>query len=99
MDSIRTYEVPSDSLAVWFLGQNGFLLKSASAPLIGIDLYLSDSCAETFSHLPFRLNRQLPVFIEPEDLDVDVFITTHSHHDHADPETISRLSRKIQPNS
>jgi L-ascorbate 6-phosphate lactonase len=33
----------------------------------------------------------LPIFIEPEDLDVDIFMTTHSHADHADPETIGRL--------
>lgn len=73
---------------MWFLGQNGFLLKDSTSPLIGIDLYLSDSCAAKFAHLPFRLNRQLPVFIEPQDLDIDIFMTTHSHQDHADPETI-----------
>jgi len=94
MDSIRTYEVPSNALAIWFLGQNGFLLKDASGLLIAIDLYLSDSCVKRYSHLPFRLNRQLPVFVEPEDLDVDVFITTHSHQDDADPETLHRLLRK-----
>jgi len=91
MASIRSYQVSSDALAIWYLGQNGFLLKDASGLLIGIDLYLSDSCAITYADLPFRLNRQLPVFIEPEDLDVDVFVTTHSHQDHADPETLRRL--------
>ena len=84
--------MPEDGLAIWFLGQNGFLLKDANGPLIGIDPYLSNSCATSFAHLPFRLDRQLPVFIEPEDFDVDVFITTHSHQDHADPETIRRVN-------
>ena len=93
MRSIREFAVPKDALAIWFLGQNGFLLKDASGTLIAIDLYLSNSCASTFAHLPFRLDRQLPVFIEPEDLDVDVFLTTHSHQDHADPETIRRISK------
>lgn len=91
MRSIRDYKVPADALAVWYLGQNGFLLKDATGLLIGIDLYLTNSCADTFAHLPYRLDRQLPIFIEPEDLDIDVFITTHSHQDHADPETIRRL--------
>ncbi len=91
MQSIRDLPVPKDALAIWFLGQNGFLLKDAEGPLVGIDLYLSDSCATSFAHLPFRLDRQLPVFIEPEDLDVDIFVTTHSHQDHADPETIRRI--------
>lgn len=94
MDSIRSFSVPPDGLAVWFFGQNGFILKAGQGPLIGIDLYLTDSCAKRFRELPFRVNRQLPIFIEPEDLDVDVFLTTHSHDDHADPETIRRFARK-----
>ena len=93
MGSILQFPVPSDSLAVWYLGQNGFILKDSTGLVIGIDLYLSNSCASTFSHLPFRLDRQLPIFIEPEDLDIDVFIVTHSHDDHADAETIRRLNK------
>ena len=93
MRSIREFAVPANAVAIWYLGQNGFLLKDTAGPLIGIDLYLTHSCAKTFAHLPYRLDRQLPVFIEPEDLDVDVFITTHSHDDHADPETIRRMTK------
>lgn len=93
MESIRQHSVPEDGIAIWFLGQNGFILKTAQGLLIGIDLYLTNSCASTFAHLPYRLDRQLPTFIEPKDLDLDVFITTHSHHDHADPETIRNLQR------
>jgi L-ascorbate 6-phosphate lactonase len=93
MRSIRAFDVPPDAIAIWFLGQNGFLLKDTSGLLIGIDLYLTNSCVESFAHLPFRVDRQLPIFIEPEDLDIDVFITTHSHQDHADPETIRRVKK------
>jgi L-ascorbate 6-phosphate lactonase len=93
MSSIREFAPPSDAIAIWFLGQNGFILKAANGPLIGIDLYLTNSCASKFRHLPYRLDRQLPIFIEPEDLDVDVFITTHSHDDHADPETLVRMNK------
>jgi L-ascorbate 6-phosphate lactonase len=96
MNSIRDFQPPLDALAIWYFGQNGFILKFGNGPIIGIDLYLSNSCASTFAHLPFRLDRQLPVFVEPEDLDIDIFITTHSHQDHADPETISRM-RKATP--
>ena len=96
MRSIRNFRVPAETVAIWFLGQNGFLLKDSVSPLIGIDLYLTDSCAASFAHLPFRLGRQLPIFIEPEDLDLDVFVTTHSHQDHADPETIRRMRPSAQ---
>lgn len=94
MRSVRSYRVPQDGFAMWFLGQNGFLLRGSTGPLIAIDAYLSNSCAATFTHLPFRLDRQLPVFIEPENLEVDVFVCTHSHQDHADPETIGRLRNR-----
>jgi L-ascorbate 6-phosphate lactonase len=93
MRSIREFQPRADAIAIWYLGQNGFLLKDATGLLIGIDLYLTNSCASSFARLPYRSDRQLPVFIEPEDLDVDVFITTHSHDDHADPETIRRLQK------
>lgn len=93
MKSIRAYQPPPDTLAIWYLGQNGFILKSGAGPLIGIDLYLTNSCALTYAALPYRMDRQLPVFVEPEDLDIDVFITTHAHHDHADPETITRMDK------
>ncbi len=93
MTSIREFQPDPDVLAIWFLGQNGFLLKTNTSPLIGIDLYLTNSCAAIFADAPYRLDRQLPVFIEPEDLDVDVLITTHSHQDHADPETIARMDK------
>lgn len=93
MRSVREFQVPPSAFAVWFLGQNGFIVKGEAGPLIGIDLYLTDSCATSLAHLPYRLNRQLPVFVEPEDLDIDVFFTTHSHADHADPETIGRMRK------
>lgn len=93
MRSIRQFQVHSNALAIWYLGQNGFVLKSSSGLLVGIDLYLSNSCASKFAHLPYRHERQLPIFIQPEDLDVDVFIATHSHDDHADPETLRRMDK------
>jgi L-ascorbate 6-phosphate lactonase len=91
MRSIRDFRVPTGALALWYLGQNGFLLKDSVSPLIAIDLYLTNSCAALPNKLSYRLDRQLPIFIEPEDLDVDIFLTTHSHQDHADPETIRRV--------
>lgn len=95
MRSIREFAVPEASIAVWFLGQNGFIVKDSAGPLIGIDLYLTDGCAARATRDRFRMDRQLPVFVEPEDLDVDVFITTHSHRDHADPDTIARLNKTL----
>lgn len=94
MKIIRDFDVPDDGLAVWFLGQNSFVLKARKGPLMIIDPYLTDSCGVKYQDSPFRLNRQLPVFIEPEDLDVDLVLFTHSHEDHFDAETLTRLQIK-----
>jgi len=91
MRSVRAFEVPNDGLGVWFLGQNGFLIKTASGLVCAIDPYLTDSCPSKFADSPFDLGRELPIFLEPEDLDVDVYAITHSHEDHLDEATVRRL--------
>lgn len=93
MRSIRRAQVSSGTFALWFLGQNCFVVKGHTGPLVIIDPYLTDSIAERNSHLPFRTNRQVPVFVEPEDLDVDVVLCTHSHDDHTDVDTIRRIKK------
>lgn len=92
MDSIRDTHVPANAIALWFVGQNGFLLKSAAGTVVAIDPYLTDSCAAKYKHLGLDLGRQVPVPIQPEDLTVDFVVLTHSHDDHLDEETIRRLT-------
>ncbi len=94
MRSIRDFEVPEGGLALWLLGQNSFLLKSSTGPLLSIDPYLTDRCSALYPDAPFRLHRQLPIFIQPEDFDVDLVLFTHSHADHFDAATIERLPIK-----
>ena len=57
---------------------------------IVIDPYLSDSVAKVSP----RLSRAIAVPIEPTDLKVDIFIVTHDHLDHLDPETIAGYQYK-----
>jgi L-ascorbate 6-phosphate lactonase len=92
MKSIRSYTVARGMVALWFLGQNGFLLKDDAGFLVGIDPYLSDSCASGLRGSPrVERSRLLPVFVEPEDYEADLVLITHSHQDHVDPETIKYL--------
>ena len=92
MDEIRAFQVPAGKVALWWLGQMGFIFKSPAGTTLGVDLYLTDTPSS--SQRPLDLNRCFPSPIEPEDLDVDVFACTHNHRDHTDPGTIARLSRK-----
>jgi len=93
MDEIRHYSVARGTAALWWLGQNGFIFKTAGGTVIAADLYLSNSCAAV-APPGMDLGRQVPVLIPPEEIDVDVYVCTHSHQDHADPETIGRLRHR-----
>lgn len=92
MEQIRRFDVPEGAVAIWWLGQSGYIFKSPGGAVAGVDLYLSNSCEAAYPE--FNLKRRFPVLIEPEELDVDLFLCTHNHLDHTDPETIRRLRRK-----
>jgi len=94
MQEIRAYPVPNRSVAVWWLGQNGYIFKSPEGTLLSTDLYLTNHCAEACRDAGVNLERAVPVLIPPEEIDVDVYTCTHNHLDHTDPETIARLRHR-----
>jgi L-ascorbate 6-phosphate lactonase len=89
MKSILNYKLDKQQAAGWFIGQSGFVFKSCDTVLV-IDPYLSDSVAKVSP----GLKRRIPAPIAPADLKVDIFITTHDHLDHLDPETIAEYRYK-----
>jgi L-ascorbate 6-phosphate lactonase len=93
MREIRATPVDRGTVALWWLGQNGFLFKTAQGTVVATDLYLTDSCV-AIAPAGLDLSRQVPVLIPPEEIDVDLYVCTHSHMDHADPETIGRLRNR-----
>ncbi len=93
MREIREFPVPRGAVALWWLGQNGYIFKSPEGTLLATDLYLTDSC-RTIAPPGIDLSRQVPVLIPPEEIDVDLYAVTHNHQDHTDPETIARLRNK-----
>jgi L-ascorbate 6-phosphate lactonase len=90
--TISNFTVPRGSIGVFWFGQNGFIFKSPEGTLVSTDLYLSDSCATLRQDIDLR--RQVPILLEPHEVQVDVFACTHNHQDHADPETIRELINK-----
>ncbi len=92
MKRIREWEVPPGKAALWHMGQNSFLLKSGGR-VMAVDPYLTDYCGSGRTGAPGEASRYLPVMIEPEDLDADLILITHSHDDHADPFTLERLEK------
>lgn len=94
MQEIRAFPVPKKSVALWWLGQTGYIFKTPEGTLLTTDMYLTNSCAGTYAHLGVDTNRRVPVLIPPEELDVDIYTCTHNHRDHTDPDTIRGLRHK-----
>jgi L-ascorbate 6-phosphate lactonase len=89
LDRIANYKLQSNQAGLWFIGQAGFVIKSCEK-IITIDPYLSDSVAKVSPHL----GRAFAVPLEPSSLKTDIFIVTHDHLDHLDPETIEAYRYK-----
>ena len=75
-------------MKIRFLGQSGYVLKSANTQII-IDPYLSDS-VNRVANRP----RTLPIPIAPKDISCDAVICTHNHLDHLDPDTVSEINNE-----
>jgi L-ascorbate 6-phosphate lactonase len=89
MRQIKRYPVPRRSAVIWWLGQAGFIIKTPKGKIIALDPYLSNSCAAIGRAHGFRMDRQIPSPMQPKDLmGVDLYLITHSHQDHLDPDTI-----------
>lgn len=78
-------DIAQDKATLWFLGQAGYFIKSCGKSIL-IDPYLSDSVGKANA----LFSRAFSVPVDPEKLAADLFIVTHDHLDHLDPETIAR---------
>jgi L-ascorbate 6-phosphate lactonase len=67
---------PAGSVAVWFIGQAGFILKFSSGTVCYIDPWLSDLSGAT---------RAYPIPLDPHLVaHCDILLTSHDHGDHID---------------
>jgi L-ascorbate 6-phosphate lactonase len=91
MSNILPWEqnFPDDVLTLWFLGQAGYFMKSGERTVL-IDPYLSDKCGKNNP----LFSRAYPVPVDPAAVRADIFIVTHGHTDHLDPETVAAYSHK-----
>jgi len=83
---------PRGTVALAWLGQAGFALRTAEALLL-IDPYLSDSLAVKYRGREFPHLRMMPPPVEPNALTaVDWVLCTHGHGDHMDPGTLPAIA-------
>ena len=70
------------------MGQAGFVFKTPSDKILYLDPYLSDAAERLFGFK--RLS--LPA-IAAEEVRVDLFVLTHEHADHLDPDALPIIAR------
>jgi L-ascorbate 6-phosphate lactonase len=86
---LRCFPVPAGSIALWWLGQASFLIKTPGGQLAALDPYLSNSCKALGAQAGFNMDRLVPPPIPASELaGIDAYLMTHSHQDHLDPETL-----------
>lgn len=77
---IEGLQVPFGQIALWSLGQSGYVLKAGNT-IACIDPYLSGE----------RTTRRFAPPLAPADIMAEVVFATHEHLDHTDPWTLTRL--------
>ena len=88
-DLSKMIEVPAGHLAIAYLGQAGFCLKTQSGRMLAIDPYLSD-CVDRIA----GFKRMIPSVLSPEHLDADIMLATHSHPDHLDEDALPVFAKR-----
>lgn len=91
MKSILNYSLDDNQAGLWFLGQSGYIFRSKTVS-VAIDPYLSDSVRS----IAPDFGRLYPPPLNPANLQVDIYLVTHDHLDHLDPETIQPYRHKEQ---
>ncbi len=84
-------QVEPGQVALFGLGQAGFVFKTASGRIIYIDPYLSDAAERLVG---FR--RLMPNPLTPEQVAADVVISTHEHVDHLDIDALPVIARHTE---
>ena len=89
---INSTPVKPGGLAIWWIGQEGFVFKSRER-IVYIDPYLSTYAERVTRGRPDEHVRIRQAPMQPEDVDhADVVFCTHDHADHIDPESIPAIA-------
>jgi L-ascorbate 6-phosphate lactonase len=83
IEKMNQLQVKAGQIALFYLSQAGICIKTSDNKLIVVDAYLSDACERMFG-----FKRMIPPVLEAGELDADLFVSTHSHADHLDPDAL-----------
>lgn len=92
INDIKNSQLTNDQIALWYLGQEGFIIKFKEK-YIAIDLYLTDYVDKHCNTKTVVWKRNYASPVSPDQLDfIDYYFCTHSHYDHADPDTLCAVN-------
>ena len=78
-------------IALFWLGQAGFLIKTPSGHSIAIDPYFSDYVMHSIPEAGIGFKRLSPPPCGAGDILFDVLLISHEHGDHFDQESIGMI--------
>lgn len=87
-EEIRDTRVIDGNVAVWWLGQAGFVFKAGNGSVIYLDPYLSDMVERVVG---FKRLSAPPLYYG--DASADLVICSHEHPDHLDSDSLSVIAR------
>src|SRR5260221_2300699 len=91
LDDIKTTQPGPGEVAIWWLGQSGYAIKTASA-LFYVDLYLSEHLTAKYASTEKPHIRMTTAPLRGSDLkDLAWIFASHKHSDHLDPGTLPAL--------
>lgn len=91
MQAVEAERVGPDQVALWWIGQAGYVLKTSGGKVVFIDAYLS---GEVASPEEVEFGRMVEPPLAGADIRCDLYLCTHDHLDHADHETIQAIPGK-----
>lgn len=86
MQSISNQLLECKTTALFFMGQAGFIIKTAKGTTAAVDIYLSNCCEWACG-----FKRLMPYLLEPGEVEFDYIIATHAHYDHFDVDAMPGL--------
>ena len=90
-ERVRQTQVKQGEAAIFWLGQAGFLIKTAGGRQIAIDPYFSDCVQRLIPEEGLGFKRLMPPPCGVSELDLDVLIISHEHYDHFDVDAVCEL--------
>jgi L-ascorbate 6-phosphate lactonase len=88
---IKQTQVEPGSLAIFWLGQAGFVYKSPGGTVVYVDPYVTDFVARALPDVMWGFKRITPCPIDLDEVEADLVVSTHEHQDHLDQDAIPTL--------